>query len=56
MTEQEPKSECCGADVYRGEKEYNSAFGGRRTKPVLFCSKCHKPCKVKGEGDEKTNL
>ena len=44
MTEQEPKSECCGADTYveRIWEESGWVF-------VTKCYKCHKPCKVKEE-------
>jgi len=36
MTEQEPKSECCGADA-----KYSWTWN------IFFCSKCHKPAKIK---------
>ena len=53
MTKQEPKSECCGADV---------AYDWWRDEYMCLNPECMeypckiKPCKVKEERDEKTNL
>ena len=45
----EPKSDCCGADVYYDGGEYMVLWA--TDKPV--CSNCHKPCKVKEATDAK---
>lgn len=45
----EPKSDCCGADVYRDKKE-RAGFDDNGIEYWYwgnFCSQCHKPCDVK---------
>ena len=45
MTEQEPKSECCGADVIRRWRT-RYIFGVLDETFYHVCSKCYKPCSI----------
>ena len=45
----EIKSECCGADVWTTYWDYLMEGNRTETKAIPYCSKCHKPCKVKEE-------